>query len=174
MPRPITVYPAMIAGLKRYVPDIIHDYKLICSYLLDHLGDEINDEGQAVLRKKIADCRREKAKPQHMNRVYITTDMNRVSLMLVDVDEGILDHFRFAFDLIGPDPDEVYDSNLEFLHGCLWVFEGKELIYRAIVRPKILCELLMAFDKENLIDYNGARYDWKTKHRPRKARKPVL
>lgn len=170
MPRPITVYPADIVGLRRNVTDVIHDYEQICSYYRELLEEELSDEGYINLSNHITRCRSEMSDPVHRNRVYITTNLIHISLMMVDTDDGVIDHLKYALDLICPEFDDISDKDLEFLYPSLWIFEGTTLTFRSIISPKTLGTLMVVFDKDNLVDFNSSRYDWKTRRRTAKPR----
>ncbi|KEQ23411.1 hypothetical protein [Paenibacillus tyrfis] len=169
MPQPITVYPADIIGLKSEETDIIHDYVKMCDFLLKKMDGKLTEHSLEIIQANRDRCKPLMSPLRHQNRVYVTTNLDFVTLMMVDIEKGILDHLQFTLDIIGPLQawDEV---DFELLSACVWIFEGEELIFRSLVTSKTLCKLMVVFDKENLVDYNSSRYDWKTKHRTKKPR----
>lgn len=150
----------MIIGLKQEENDIIADYEIICTTLLQRYDRLSDNELKGKLKSFITGCNKLKMPLKRKNRVYITTDDRMISLMMVDVEDCIIENFKSFFQEITKE-----DQEFDFIFSTIWIFEGKKLTYRSIIQPRDLATFMAIFSKENLVDYNTSRFEWKTRPR---------
>ncbi len=158
MPRARTSWTSGIVGLKRDETDIIADHGLICSSLQQSYERYFKPEVNEKLRQYVTHSNELKLPIFHNNRVYITTDVYRVSLMMVDLHPAIIEYLKGFFEDYTPDQAQEF----YFLYGNIWIFEGSNLTQWSLLQPQHLANLMAVFSKENLVDYNSSRYSWKT------------
>lgn len=166
MPRYTSYYPAELANLKKDTSDIIHDFKIIASTILDTYQDELNDETINELIDIINRCTDLfPSRLEYVNRIYITTDVHYTSFMLVNLEKHIFDNFLRLCDICYPEQYNFFDAS-DFELPCLWIFENKELIRKAFIPTRIAMELSSVFYKENLVNYGSIfRSSWTVKPR---------
>lgn len=159
MPRRISFYPAELATLKENAEDIIFDYKIIADTLLKLFQGYLSIYEVEELNKNICNCKKLRPKQlQYKNRIYITSDLDFISLMMVNVDEAVKENIIYTCET----EDDHCDSDVERIYApCIWVFENKHLLKSKSLSSKIAIELCSVFYKENLVNYgSGFRDFW--------------
>jgi hypothetical protein len=166
VPRSSTyVYLPDIVGLKRLVPDILHDYPMICADIQARLGHHFNDAARAHVKNSLALCKQMRnAGICYDRRLYVTSNLFYIALFVPGIEPAVADHLKFGCDLIAPiEEDEGCErwlECLEFRYPSVWLFEKKDLVYRRLLHPSTFGDLLMTFVKENLVDYMTTRRHW--------------
>lgn len=164
MPRSKSFYPAELAILKQNAEDIIFDFILIADNLLKQYSEYLYPYEVEELNKIKKRCKKlYRNQLQYKNRIYITSDLNFVSLMMVDTDEAVKENLLYACDTA----TDNYESDVERIYNpCIWVFESTHLVKSKFVTSKIGMELCSVFYKENLVNYgSGFRDFWYSKPR---------
>ena len=162
------------AMLKKLESDIFHDYRLMSEYALSTYEDFLSDDMFNYLSNVLSDDSFPNIKTQtHANRLYLTCTFKVIELMAVDLHINVLDHLENNCDLLYFNVLDTYPSLkpiIPFHYPHIWIFKGSKLHFHSILSPRLYGELLIAFQKENIVDRNKNRFDWITSQIPRKKR----
>lgn len=164
LPRSKSFFPAELATLKENAEDIIFDFVIIANTILKTYQGYLNFYEAEELESKLELCKNLcPNKLQYKNRIYITSDINFISLMMVNVDDAVKENIIYTCDT----EDDHCDSDVERIYTpCIWVFENNRLLKNKSLSSKIAIELCSVFYKENLVNYgSGFRDFWYAKPR---------
>lgn len=148
------------APVKKPSLDILKDFEFILQYQLDRFGKvlEANDSVKIQNKMNVAKSLNKKSSHnfEHQNRLYLLTDIDIPELVLFDIQDCILEHLKYSFDILGT--SDPYETPACYCN-TLFIFEGKDKYVRDI-SAKHLSELLRCFHSENQLSNASIRNSW--------------
>ena len=158
----ISIDHLSFAYLRTEFSDFIYDFPQMALAAMSIWGDHMHPDDKEGIRYGLEECRKlNVVVPTHINRIYVTTEYVYPSLVLADTSQTIVDHMLSVLDEI-PNPDIRYKDYLDCI--VLWYFYGNHLVKHMPVTPTAFAELLLAFDRENLVsaEYSRRRWNWES------------
>lgn len=156
---------ADIAYLKRYSPDLLADAKVIYKEQLQRFEPWMLPGHLAKHKHILAELRSVKVKREFKTRVYIVSGVDSFKLVMFGMDECVIEHLAATYDLVEADPIEVVEATHPYFRSALFIFKDSKLVGRYELTSGQLSTLMAVFNKENLINYSGARDDYYGKPR---------
>lgn len=147
--------------MKKPTTDIFSDFEFILSYQLRRFHGYLFDETVKSLKNHIQAAGRLKKEIQHLNRIYLITDVDCLQLMLVDVEDCILHHIETVCNLVGTqDPMETHPKYCN----TIFIFSDAEdaSCYPFVIDlgTKTYVELIQCFHTENNLSNAVIRDSW--------------
>lgn len=158
MSKYVSVDHGGVAFLRVHLPDLYHDFPIMAHRALELWGDKMDSEDRDGISYCVEQCDLHyPISPEHLTRVYVTTDYAKPHLILVDTPQNVLHHMLLCFDR-----DLYREQRLNEYMDCvvLWVFQGKKLTTFLPINPGGLADLLTAFYPDNLIARDHLRMNW--------------
>lgn len=151
---------SVYAPIKKLSFDILKDFEFILQYQFDRFGDLLETNDFEKIQDKINTAKLFNQKNnisfEHQSRLYLLTDIDIPELVLFDIQDCILEHLKYSFDLLGTlDPHETPARYCN----TLFIFEEEDKYIRDI-SAKHLSELLRCFHAENQLSNANVRNSW--------------
>lgn len=165
---------ARIAYLKKYPECFLADAEVIYKTIFNKLENNLSSwplDDAASCYSEI--CQKPRPRSEK-TRVYVVSSSCRFLLVLYDMDKSVVDEM-----ILDSSVSRKYIStpyNVQDHSPCFWlsstrfVFNEKGLVSCDDLDVNTLANLLVGFHRENLVNYQGVRYDLYAKPR-RSARK---
>lgn len=154
-----------IAYLKRYSPDLLADAKVIYGEQLQRFEAWMFPDHLAELKHTLAELRPVNVKREFKTRVYIVSGVDSFGLVMFGMDECVTEHLAATHNLVKAEPIEVVETTPPYFRSALFIFNDSKLVGRYELTSNQLSTLMAVFNKENLINYSGARDDYYGKPR---------
>lgn len=153
-----------IANLRMEFPDIYRDFLEISKRALAIWEDapDMDSQYRYTITSTIDICRPyEKRSPDHMNRVYLTSEFVEVNLLIANVSaESMRQIVPLGYICATPEGDLQTMKVLGLDCPMLWVFEGTKLAHYHLVSVLSFGYMIAAFDKENLLSIDHLRKNY--------------
>lgn len=161
-----------IAAVKGYYPDLLLDAKTIYEMQLQRLGGWMLSDDFWELKQRLQELSKLKLKPQHSTRVYIVTEGDYFSFVMLGMDECVVKNLRETYEVLNdfPSADNYVHLNeiSPYYRSALYIFIENE-VSRYELSAEQLATLMVVFRNENLVDFSGARYNYYG--RPRRSQR---
>lgn len=147
--------------LKSYSSDLLFDFETIYKLQSERFAEFMLDDFKREIEETICSLHKASAGLKVMNdtRIYLMTDFNQVRLVLYNLENCLFNNLenlvfvnnRESNDSVGAGPGHVV---------TLFAFKGSELSFSFDVSISTALELLIAFQKENLVNTGIYRDAW--------------
>ncbi len=150
-----------LGNFKSYSSDLLLDFKTIYKMQFERFAELMPCEFEKEVKNDILSLRKASAGLKYMNasRIYLITGFNCVRLLMYDLEDCLIDNLeclslvdiRQSNDSYGEDPEHVV---------TLFVFKGDALAFSYDLTIATAMELIIAFNKENLVNAGAFRRSW--------------
>lgn len=147
---------AFRAHIKKNIPDVLPDLKHIYELQLKRFYDFLYPDTVESLEEQIEYLSSLKVPLTTQNRIYIVTNLNYIPFVLVNMDDAVVQNLINLYNI--QDIKSPADINPSFI-STLFIFSGKDLLYRSDIYPHDVAQLTAVFNKENLYNFSSTRYD---------------
>ena len=155
---------AGMVSLRCDFPDIYGDLLKIIQAVVQIWGRELIDEHYQgsfdVVVEGISSG--SLSKPQHSNRIYMTTEFFWPCLVAADLSKETMEAIKSNADnhdgIFGPPSEEIVRLGRDCF--VVWLFSGEAIEAVLPITSTMASEMLSAFSPENLISLNRIRPHW--------------
>lgn len=160
-----------VAYLKKYPECLLADAKVIYSIIFEKVENRLSSWPLENAASRYSELCQKPRPASEKNRVYVVSSSCRFLLALYDMDQRIVDEMildrSVSQDCISTPYTNVDLSPYCEFSSTRFVFNENGLVSCDDLDVNTLANLLVGFQKENLVNYRGIRYDLYAK--PRRA-----
>lgn len=146
---------AHIVRLKQHTYDVVFDFKTIFPIQLNRFKDFLTDEDYESYTALFNSIKEVELSPEHLNRVYIITDFIRMPFILMDLENPERDAFIYNIDRLKTTKGKKILNMSPSYIITIFIFHKVGLIYQGDIYPQTLAELMLGFNRRNLVSPAG-------------------